>query len=62
MKPLPLFLGAGLLSAGFAIGCADSSTNAPSASNPSAANASDQPDWVADASVTKARLKVEGMT
>jgi hypothetical protein len=62
MKTFPLFLGAGLLSAGFAVGCADSSTDAPTASNPPAADVPGQPTWVADAGVTKARLKVTGMT
>lgn len=61
MKTLPLFLGTGLLCAGLALGCADTATDSGTATN-TPASASGQPEWVADASATKAQLKVTGMT
>lgn len=66
MKTLPLFLGTGLLCAGLALGCADTATDSGTATNTPGTNtpasASGQPEWVADASATKAQLKVTGMT
>ncbi|MFI4862310.1 MAG: hypothetical protein ACIAXF_16720 [Phycisphaerales bacterium JB063] len=62
MKKLPLFLSAGLLCAGgLAIGCEDKSTPAASDAGVQTPEVQET-SWVDDASVTKAHVKVTGMT
>ncbi|XAM00930.1 hypothetical protein OT109_05995 [Phycisphaeraceae bacterium D3-23] len=58
MKTFPMFLSAGLLCAGLVVGCAE--TEAPTAGTDAEGDTSTA--WVEDVSVTKANLKVTGMT
>ncbi|MEM9414003.1 MAG: hypothetical protein AAGA29_00815 [Planctomycetota bacterium] len=62
MKTLPLFLSAGLLCAGLAVGCSESgSGEATPPAEGTSASADGNPAWVADANITRAHLEVTGM-
>lgn len=58
MKTFPMFLSAGLLCAGLAIGCAESDAPTKGSNTVDPTEAA----WMEDDGVTKAHLNVTGMT